>query len=221
MPGGAGGPLLEVTTATRYPLKSRDPKIAFYGNWQQVSATMVVFFTAKCENGLIDGGKMPRNGAIRRNIPDPLEPSDRAILRELLQNGRATNAELAAAAKISESACFRRLKRLEDNGVIQNYTVRINPAAVGMNIIAVVSIGLANQSDDEVMKFEKAVAKVPEVLECSLLTGTPDYLLRVAVSDLEGLERLYATVLRRLPGVARFSSNLVLRSVVSKISLPV
>ena len=164
---------------------------------------------------------MPKNGTIRRNIPEPLEPSDRAILRELQQNGRATNAELAAVANISESACFRRLKKLEDSGVIQNYTVRINPAAVGMNIIAIVSIGLANQSDDEVVKFEKAVARIPEILECSLLNGTPDYLLRVAVSDLEGLERLYATVLRRLPGVSRFSSNLVLRSVVSRINLPV
>lgn len=164
---------------------------------------------------------MPDSAAKRKNIPEPLEAADRAILRELQKNGRATTAELAAVANMSESACFRRLKKLEDSGVIQNYTVRINPASVGMNIIAVISIGLANQSDDEVVKFEKAVAKVPEILECSLLTGTPDYLLRVAVSDLEGLERLYATVLRRLPGVARFSSNLVLRSVVSRINLPV
>ena len=164
---------------------------------------------------------MTKSSTNRKNVPEPLEPSDRAILRELQHNGRATNAELAAVANISESACFRRLKKLEDSGVIENYTVRINPAAIGPNIVAVISIGLANQSDDEVVKFEKAVAKIPEILECSLLTGTPDYLLRGAVSDLEGLERLYATVLRRLPGVARFSSNLVLRSVVNKINLPV
>ena len=156
----------------------------------------------------------------RNNSPAPLEPSDRAILRELLRNGRATNAELAAVADMSESACFRRLKKLEESGVIENYTVRIKPAAVGLNLTAIISIGLANQSDDEVMKFEKAVAKIPEVLECHLLTGTPDYLLRVAVNDLEGLERLYATALRRLPGVARFSSSLVLRSVVNRNSLP-
>lgn len=164
---------------------------------------------------------MTKIGKTRKNIPEPLEPSDRAILRELQNNGRATNAELAAVANISESACFRRLKKLEESGIIESYTVRINPAAIGLSIIAVISIGLANQSDDEVVKFEKAVARIPEILECSLLTGTPDYLLRVAVSDLEGLERLYATVLRRLPGVARFSSNLVLRSVVNKINLPV
>ena len=156
----------------------------------------------------------------RKNNPETLDPSDRAILRELQRNGRATNAELAAVANTSESACFRRLKKLEDSGVIQNYTVRIDPTAIGLNLTAIVSIGLANQSDDEVVKFEKAVAKIPEVLECSLLTGTPDYLLRVAVKDLEGLERLYATVLRRLPGVARFSSNLVLRMVVNKNALP-
>jgi len=156
-----------------------------------------------------------------RNItPDPLEPSDQAILRELHRNGRATIAELAAAAKMSESACFRRLKKLEDGGVIENYTVRINPAAIGAHLTAVIFIGLANQSDDEMMKFEKAVAKIPEVLECYLLTGTPDYLLRVAVRDLEGLERLYATSLRRLPGISRFSSNLILRAVVNQTSLP-
>ncbi len=155
-----------------------------------------------------------------RNNAPALDAGDRAILRELQRTGRATNAELAAVGHMSESACFRRLKKLEDSAVIENYTVRINPTAIGFNLTAVVSIGLANQSDDDVVKFEKAVAKVPEVLACDLLTGTPDYLLRVAVTDLEGLERLYATVLRRLPVVARFSSSLVLRSVVNKMNLP-
>ena len=163
---------------------------------------------------------MAKRTIIRNNPPTALEASDRAILRELLRNGRATNAELATAAGMSESACFRRLKKLEEIGVIENYTVRIKPAAVGLNLTAIVSIGLANQSDDEVVKFEKAVARIPEVLECHLLTGKPDYLLRVSVTDLEGLERLYATVLRRLPGVARFSSNLVLRAVVNRAGLP-
>ena len=163
---------------------------------------------------------MAKATPIRNNSPHQLEPSDRAILRELLRNGRATNAELASAAGMSESACFRRLKKLEESGIIENYTVRIKPAAVGLSLTAIVSIGLANQSDDEVVKFEKAVAKIPEVLECHLMTGTPDYLLRVSVADLEGLERLYATVLRRLPGVARFASNLVLRSVVNRAGLP-
>lgn len=163
---------------------------------------------------------MAKRTVNRNNSPAALEPSDRAILRELLRNGRATNTELAAAAGMSESACFRRLKKLEESGVIENYTVRIKPAAVGLSLTAIVSIGLANQSDDEVVKFEKAVAKIPEVQECHLMTGTPDYLLRVSVADLEGLERLYATVLRRLPGVARFSSNLVLRAVVNRTGLP-
>jgi len=158
--------------------------------------------------------------AKHRNIPSELEPGDRAILHELLRNGRATNAELAAITNMSESACFRRLKKLQDTGVIESFTVRINPAALGMNLTAVIFIGLANQSDDEVMKFEKAVAKIPEVLECYLLTGTPDYLLRVAVRDLEGLERLYATALRRLPGISRFSSNVVLRAIVNHTRLP-
>jgi len=162
---------------------------------------------------------MPKNAKNRNISPAALEPGDRAILRELLRNGRATNAELSAVTNMSESACFRRLKKLEESGVIENYTVRINPAAIGLNLTAVIFIGLANQSDDEVMKFEKAVAKIPEVLECYLLTGTPDYLLRVAVKDLEGLERLYATALRRLPGISRFSSNLVLRSIVNQADL--
>jgi DNA-binding Lrp family transcriptional regulator len=161
-----------------------------------------------------------KNSKSRNNPPPVLEQGDHAILRELQRNGRATNAELAAAANMSESACFRRLKKLEETGVIEKYTVRINRAAIGLNLTAVIFIGLANQSDDEVMKFEKAVAKIPEVLECHLLTGTPDYLLRVAVKDLEGLERLYSTTLRRLPGIARFSSNLVLRSIVNETNLP-
>jgi len=159
---------------------------------------------------------MPKTRKQRNISPEAIEPNDRIILRELLRNGRATNAELAAITNMSESACFRRLKKLEDTGVIENYTVRINPAALGMNLTAVIFIGLANQSDDEVVKFEKAVAKIPEVLECYLLTGTPDYLLRVAVKDLEGLERLYSTALRRLPGISRFSSNVVLRAIVNQ-----
>ncbi len=156
----------------------------------------------------------------RNNSAVTLEAGDRAILRELQRNGRATNAELSAVSHMSESACFRRLKKLEDSGVIENYTVRISPKAIGLNLTAVISISLAKQSDDDVVKFEQAVAKIPEVLECYLMTGTPDYFLRVAVADLDSLEKLYATALRRLPGVSGFSSNLVLRPVVNKAHLP-
>ncbi len=150
----------------------------------------------------------------------PLDATDKTLLRALQTDGRATNAELSEAAHMSESACLRRVKQLEQIGVIERYTAVINPAAVGLPLTVFVTISLTSQSRELLSAFEAAVAGVPEVLECHLMTGAADYLLRVAVADVDGLERLHSAKLTRLPGVARVNSSLTLRCVVRRTTLP-
>jgi DNA-binding Lrp family transcriptional regulator len=149
-----------------------------------------------------------------------LDAIDKALLRALQNDGRATNAELSKVAHVSESACLRRVKQLEQVGVIERYTAVISPAAVGLPLTVFVTISLTSQSQELLSAFEAAVAGVPEVLECHLMTGTSDYLLRVAVADVDGLERLHSAKLTRLPGVARVNSSLTLRCVVRRTTLP-
>jgi len=149
-----------------------------------------------------------------------LDAQDRALLRALQRDGRATNAELASIANMSESACLRRVKALEQAGVIERYAAIVSPAAVGLPLTVFVTISLDSQAREVLAEFERAVAQVADVLECHLMTGTSDYILRLAVSDVEALERLHAQTLTRLPHVARVVSSLALRPVVQRPSLP-
>ncbi len=149
-----------------------------------------------------------------------LSDADKTLLRALQRDGRATNAELSAIAHMSESACLRRVKALEQTGVIERYAAIVNPAAAGRPLTVFVTLSLVSQAQEALADFERAVTVVPDVQECHLMAGTSDYILRVAVSDVDGLERLHSQVLTRLPGVARVVSSLVLRSVVRRLSLP-
>ncbi len=149
-----------------------------------------------------------------------LDPVDKALLRALQRNGRATNSELAESVNMSESACIRRVRQLEASGIIERYAALIDPAAVGFTLTVFVTISLTTQSRDMLASFEKAVSAVPEVLECHLMTGAADYILRIIVEDIQALERLHANVLTRLPGVANVTSSLAMRSIVRRMSLP-
>lgn len=149
-----------------------------------------------------------------------LSDADKTLLHALQRDGRATNAELSAIAHMSESACLRRVKALEQAGVIERYAAIVNPAAVGRPLTVFVTLSLESQAQEALADFERAVAMVPDVQECHLMAGTSDYILRLAVSDVDGLERLHSQILTRLPGVARVVSSLVLRSVVRRSSLP-
>lgn len=150
-----------------------------------------------------------------------LDVPDKVLLRTLQEDGRATNAELAEAAHLSESACFRRVKALEADGVIRGYAATVDPAAVGLGLTVYVSITLASQAQDVLAAFEAAVAEAPEIMECHLMTGQADYIVRLVASDVNDLERLHAQVLTRLPGVARLNSSIALRSVVRRSALPI
>ena len=142
------------------------------------------------------------------------------ILEELQRDGRLSNKELAQRVCLSESATLRRVKLLEDTGVIEGYVARINPALVGKTGIVFAEISLVSQKQEQLDIFEKAVKEVPAVIECYLLAGEFDYLLLLVVRDSVDYERIHHDQLTKLPGVARVKSNFTLRKVVKKSTLP-
>jgi Lrp/AsnC family transcriptional regulator, leucine-responsive regulatory protein len=149
-----------------------------------------------------------------------LDRTDNLILVALQRDGRLTNRELADRVHLSESACLRRVRALEEAGVIDGYAARVNQAKVGLPGNVFVSITLNRQEQADLAAFEEAVQRVPEVMECYLMTGEHDYLLRVAVSDPSDFERLHSQHLTRLPGVARVQSSFALRTVRKGYELP-
>lgn len=146
---------------------------------------------------------------------------DLSLLRALQTDGRATNAELAKRVHLSESACLRRIRQLEASGVISGYAAVIDQRAIGLTLTVFLSIRLVSQSEATLSAFEEAAQKVPEILECYLVTGEADYLIRVVAKDIDAFEALHATTLTRLPGVARIVSSIALRNPVKKQGLPV
>ncbi len=149
-----------------------------------------------------------------------LDSTDRNILKVLQREGRCSNAALAREVNLSESACLRRLRQLEDEDVIQGYTARVNPGAVGLSVSVFVQLSLTTQSQAALTAFEEAVAQIPEVMECYLMTGSADYLLRMVARDVADLERLHAQRLTRIPGVSRVTSSIAMRTVVKRTGLP-
>ena len=150
-----------------------------------------------------------------------LDRTDQTILTELQRDGRLSNRELAEKVHLSESACLRRVRALEDAGVIDRYAALVSQSRVGLPGNVFVSITLNRQEQADLAAFEEAVKQVPEVMECYLMTGAQDYLLRVVVSDAADFERLHSQHLTRLPGVARVQSSFALRTVRKSAELPV
>lgn len=150
-----------------------------------------------------------------------LDPLDHRIISELQKNGRITNAELAERINLSASACHRRVKRLEDSGVISGYAMIIDQTRVGLPGNVFIEISLSRQTEEAFDRFEKAVILCPEVLECHLMAGDSDYLLRVACADAQSFERIHRTVLSRLPEVARMRSSFTLRTICDKPSVTI
>ncbi|HKE94663.1 MAG TPA: Lrp/AsnC family transcriptional regulator [Povalibacter sp.] len=150
-----------------------------------------------------------------------LDRFDRAILQALQLDGRITNSMLAERVSLSESACLRRVRALEESGLIEGYTARINQQRAGFPVNVFVNITLDRQDEVDLRKFEEAVRKIPEVIECYLMTGDYDYTVRVAVADTADFERVHSKHLTRLPGVARVHSSFALRTVQKSRELPI
>ena len=153
-------------------------------------------------------------------VPTKLDSIDRAILTELQREGRLSNLELAQRVHLSPSACLRRVKALEERGVIAQYVALLNPKAVGRHGISYTIINLESMNTSNLEAFEQAVRQQPEVLDCYYVAGSNDYLIRFAYHDAEDLERFHSEVLMRLPGVSRSNSMLVLRTVKKTTALP-
>ena len=149
-----------------------------------------------------------------------LDGFDRKLLHLLQRRGRASYVEMAEAANLSESACLRRVRALEEAGVISRYAAVIDERAVGLPLSVFVTVTLSSQAEATLSAFEKAIANVREVAECYLMTGGSDYLLRLVVRDVDDLERVHAQELTRIPGVVRVSSSIAMRTVVKRVELP-
>ncbi|MEM1229158.1 MAG: Lrp/AsnC family transcriptional regulator [Pseudomonadota bacterium] len=147
--------------------------------------------------------------------------TDRNILAALQRDGRMTNQALAAQVNLSESACLRRVRRLEETGLIRGYAALLDQPLAGFPDNVFVRITLTSQQQRDLRAFEAAAAQLPEVMECYLMSGDSDYLLRVVVADARDYERLHSEHLTRLPGVDRVHSSFALRSVVRRTELPV
>lgn len=158
---------------------------------------------------------------MRNNAADvQLDAIDRAILDVLQHEGRIANQDLAQRVHLSPSACLRRVKTLEDAGVIAQYVALLNPKAVGKHGISYTIINLDSMNTPLLEAFEQAVRDSPEILDCFYVAGANDYLIRFAYRDAEDLERFHSQVLMHLPGVARSNSMLVLRTVKKTTALP-
>lgn len=145
-----------------------------------------------------------------------LDTTDRAILAALGSEGRMSNVALADRVHLSPSACLRRVRRLEESGVIDRYAAVIAPAKIGKPTSVFVDISLSSQAEDLLDAFEAAVTEVPGVMSCHLMAGDADYVVQILCADVEDYERIHRSYLSRLPGVTRLRSSFALRTVCSK-----
>lgn len=150
-----------------------------------------------------------------------IDDIDARLLRLVQRDARLTATQLSERLNLSPSACHRRLQRLEAAGVITGTVVLLNPRAVARPTTVFVEISLATQADDVLDAFEAAVARIPDVLECHLMTGSYDYLLKVVARDSEDFATIHRRHLARLPGVAKLQSSFALKTVFATTALPV
>jgi Lrp/AsnC family transcriptional regulator, leucine-responsive regulatory protein len=154
-------------------------------------------------------------------VGSELDATDRRILMVLQKHGRMTNADLSERVNLSASACHRRVQRLESDGVIAGYVALLDARRLGRPTTVFVEITLSGQADEVLEAFEREVKRVPDVLECHLMAGTADYLLKVVAQDTEDFARIHRQYLARLPGVAQMHSSFALRTVFKTTALPV
>jgi Lrp/AsnC family transcriptional regulator, leucine-responsive regulatory protein len=149
-----------------------------------------------------------------------LDATDLRILAELQQDGSLTNVELARRVHLSPSPCLMRVKALESSGAIQRYVALTDPKVLGLGVNVFISISLKEQSRESLAEFERRIAEHDEVMECYLMTGDSDYLIRVALPDIAALERFILNQLTPIPGIEKIRSSFALKQVRYKTALP-
>lgn len=150
-----------------------------------------------------------------------LDRTDKRILQAMQKNARISNLELADAVGLSPTPCSRRVKRLEESGLIQSHVTLLDQGMLGLKLTAYLAISMDRHTPDRFEAFEAEVVEYPEVMECTVVTGqASDYLLRVVVPDMEYYERFLLGRLTRIPGVTGVHSSFALRRVIQRTSLP-
>lgn len=150
-----------------------------------------------------------------------LDDIDRRILAVLQDNGRISNVELAERVGLSPSPCLARVRGLERSGLIRGYVALVDPGRVGLGVSVFIQVSLEKQVGRALDTFESAMTAMPEVMECYLMTGDSDYMLRVLVEDVAALQRFIVDKLSKVPGVASIRSSFALKQVKFKTAVPV
>jgi Lrp/AsnC family transcriptional regulator, leucine-responsive regulatory protein len=150
-----------------------------------------------------------------------LDAIDRKILKELQEDARLTNVELASRVNLSPSPCLARVKAMEQCGIIRRRVTLLDPGALGLNLSVFIHVSLENQRREGLDEFERAVVALPSIMECYLMTGDADYLLRVLVRDTQALERLIVDELTRIPNVRSIRSSVALKQVMYSTAISV
>lgn len=154
-------------------------------------------------------------------MPSPLDSIDLAILRILQQEGRIQNIELADRVGLSPSPCLRRVRLLEEAGVIERYVALVDPAKVGMGLTVFARVWLTGQDEETVLPFVDAIGKLPQVIECHLMAGDCDFLLRVVAADLESYRKFQIQHLGRIKGVRNIKTDIPMQKIKQSWEVPV
>ncbi|WP_285424748.1 MULTISPECIES: Lrp/AsnC family transcriptional regulator [unclassified Pseudomonas] len=149
-----------------------------------------------------------------------LDRTDVNILNQLQADARITNAELARAVNLSPTPCFNRVKAMQEKGLIRQQVTLLDPEPLGLHLNVFIHVSLEKQVIEVLARFEAAIAERPEVMECYLMSGDADYLIRVLVSSIQALERFILDHLSKIPGVANIRSSFALKQVRYKTALP-
>lgn len=149
------------------------------------------------------------------------DAADIRILKALQADGRLSNQDLSAAVGLSPSPCWRRVRRLEELGVIRGYSAQLDRRAVGLGVLAFIRVQIDSHSEAEARRFEDEVKQLDKVVACYSITGPADFLLQVVADDLDDFGQFAMTVVRRLPGIKEMQSSLVLKEVKAPTALPV
>lgn len=150
-----------------------------------------------------------------------LDEIDYKILHHLQNNGRMSNAELADKVALSPSPCLRRVKALDEQGIIERYVAIVNPKLIGLPVNVFINVSLQSQEQSQLKIFQQRIAECEEVMECYLMTGGSDYMLRVVVPDLEHFEHFLVEKLTSIPGISNIQSSFALKQLIYRTELPI
>jgi Lrp/AsnC family leucine-responsive transcriptional regulator len=149
-----------------------------------------------------------------------LDRVDIAILQQLQQNARISNVDLAREVNLTASPCFNRVRALDASGVVRGHVTLLDTQRLGLRLNVFIQVSLEKQREDALSRFEQTIAQRPEVMECYLMTGDSDYLLRVLVRDIQDLERFILNSLSKVPGISNIRSSIALKQVRYKTAVP-